>query len=93
MRENKKLLWDTERGPLLQLGVFTIEETTLPVNIADSPRSSEPGGTARLYWMRPPGCRYMTSTYLFARMENVRSEVSFLPAGVVLPCTVHVIAQ
>lgn len=49
--------------------LLTMEETTLPVNIANSTGAGVLAGIAWLYWIRPPGYRYMISTYLFALTE------------------------
>lgn len=85
--ENKYLLWHSVNTLTSLRALFTIEGTNLPVQTANSTRQSGLGGIAWLYWIWPPGYRYMISTYLFALTEHVHSEASFASARACLPCT------
>lgn len=85
--ENKYLLWHSVNTLTSLRALFTIEGTNLPVQTANSTRQSGLGGIAWLYWIWPPGYRYMISTYLFALTEHVHSEASFASARACLPYT------
>lgn len=76
--ENKYVLWHSVNTLTSLRALFTIEGTNLPVQTANSTRQSGLGGIAWLYWIWPPGYRYMISTYLFALTEHVHSEASSL---------------